>query len=128
MPTAAASHSPVLAAAARKRKLAALVRDDNPQDQTLLTASSWVALSRDPRQLEECRKRLENLRGFLAGMSKMFEAVLRFGGAGIADHREDRGRLEAAGADIGEIQQLGDEWSLFFRDVDGTELEVCTPV
>jgi len=43
---------PVLAAAARKRKLAALVRDDNPQDQTLLTASSWVALSRDPRQLE----------------------------------------------------------------------------
>ena len=34
-------------------------------------------------------------------------------------------RLVAAGADIGEIQRLGDEWSLFFRDVDGTELEVC---
>lgn len=34
-------------------------------------------------------------------------------------------RLVAAGADIGEIQRLGDEWSLFFRDVDGMELEVC---
>jgi len=43
---------PVLAAAARRRGLAALVRDDNPEDQTLLTPSSWVALSRDPRQLE----------------------------------------------------------------------------
>jgi hypothetical protein len=31
-----------------------------------------------------------------------------------------------AGADeVGEIQQLGDEWSLFFRDPDGMELEVC---
>jgi catechol 2,3-dioxygenase-like lactoylglutathione lyase family enzyme len=37
-------------------------------------------------------------------------------------------RLVAAGAEIGEIQQLGDEWSLFFRDPDGMELEVCTPV
>jgi catechol 2,3-dioxygenase-like lactoylglutathione lyase family enzyme len=36
-------------------------------------------------------------------------------------------RLVAAGADIGEIQQLGTEWSLFFRDVDGMELEVCAP-
>ena len=34
-------------------------------------------------------------------------------------------RLIEAGADIGEIQQLGPEWSLFFRDVDGMELEVC---
>ena len=34
-------------------------------------------------------------------------------------------RLIDAGADIGEIQRLGDEWSLFFRDVDGMELEVC---
>ncbi|MDQ3391818.1 MAG: hypothetical protein M3508_10865 [Actinomycetota bacterium] len=32
-----------------------------------------------------------------------------------------------AGADIGEIQQLGDPWSLFFRDPDGMELEVCAP-
>lgn len=38
-----------------------------------------------------------------------------------------RDRLVAAGADIGEIQQLGGEWSLFFRDVDGMELEVCAP-
>jgi catechol 2,3-dioxygenase-like lactoylglutathione lyase family enzyme len=38
-------------------------------------------------------------------------------------------RLEKAGAqEIGEIQQLGSEWSLFFRDADGMELEVCSPV
>ena len=34
-------------------------------------------------------------------------------------------RLADAGADIGEIQRLGNEWSLFFRDIDGMELEVC---
>ena len=33
-------------------------------------------------------------------------------------------RLVDAGADIGEIQRLGTDWSLFFRDVDGMELEV----
>lgn len=36
-----------------------------------------------------------------------------------------RERMVAAGAEIGEIQRLGDEWSLFFRDPDGMELEVC---
>jgi catechol 2,3-dioxygenase-like lactoylglutathione lyase family enzyme len=38
-------------------------------------------------------------------------------------------RMDAADdrADIGEIQRLGGEWSLFFRDVDGMELEVCAP-
>jgi catechol 2,3-dioxygenase-like lactoylglutathione lyase family enzyme len=36
-----------------------------------------------------------------------------------------RDRLESSGAEIGEIQRLGDEWSLFFRDPDGMELEVC---
>jgi catechol 2,3-dioxygenase-like lactoylglutathione lyase family enzyme len=36
-----------------------------------------------------------------------------------------RGRLVAAGAEIGDIQRLGGEWSLFFRDPDGMELEVC---
>ncbi len=37
-------------------------------------------------------------------------------------------RLVAAGAqEVGEIQQLGGELSLFFRDADGLELEVCCP-
>jgi catechol 2,3-dioxygenase-like lactoylglutathione lyase family enzyme len=60
----------------------------------------------------------------------------KMGGRGAIDHfaiavesrerlEEVKGRLEAVGADIGEIQRLGDEWSLFFRDVDGMELEVC---
>lgn len=35
-------------------------------------------------------------------------------------------RLVDAGAqEVGEIQQLGSTWSLFFRDPDGMELEVC---
>ena len=39
-----------------------------------------------------------------------------------------KGRLEAAGAqEVGEIQQLGPTLSLFFRDPDGMELEVCCP-
>lgn len=38
-----------------------------------------------------------------------------------------RDRLRDAGADIGDIQRLGDLWSLFFRDPDGMELEVCAP-
>jgi catechol 2,3-dioxygenase-like lactoylglutathione lyase family enzyme len=39
-----------------------------------------------------------------------------------------RGRLVAAGAqEVGEVQRLGAEWSLFFRDADGMELEVCAP-
>ena len=61
----------------------------------------------------------------------------RQGGRGAIDHFGDLGRLARdaeevvkqrlidAGADIGEIQRLGAEWSLFFRDVDGMELEVC---
>jgi len=36
-----------------------------------------------------------------------------------------RDRLVELGADIGEIQRLGNEWSLFFRDPDGMDLEVC---
>ena len=35
---------------------------------------------------------------------------------------------EAGAQEVGEIQQLGDVWSLFFRDPDGMELEVCSPV
>jgi catechol 2,3-dioxygenase-like lactoylglutathione lyase family enzyme len=60
----------------------------------------------------------------------------RQGGRGPIDHyglavpslavlEEVRDRLVELGADIGEIQQLGGEWSLFFRDPDGMELEVC---
>jgi catechol 2,3-dioxygenase-like lactoylglutathione lyase family enzyme len=60
----------------------------------------------------------------------------RQGGRGAIDHfglavdslttlELVKDRLVAAGADIGEIQQLGSEWSLFFRDPDGMELEVC---
>jgi catechol 2,3-dioxygenase-like lactoylglutathione lyase family enzyme len=60
----------------------------------------------------------------------------RQGGRGAIDHfavavdsrttlEQVRDRLFDAGAEIGEIQRLGDEWSLFFRDPDGMELEVC---
>jgi hypothetical protein len=39
-----------------------------------------------------------------------------------------KARLQEAGAqEVGEIQQLGVELSLFFRDPDGMELEVCCP-
>lgn len=39
-----------------------------------------------------------------------------------------RDRLVTAGAqEVGAIQQLGPGWSLFFRDPDGMELEVCSP-
>ena len=62
----------------------------------------------------------------------------RQGGRGAIDHfaiavenremlEQVKQRLIDAGADIGEIQQLGPELSLFFRDVDGMELEVCCP-
>ena len=37
-----------------------------------------------------------------------------------------RQRLIDAGAEVGDIQQLGSELSLFFRDPEGMELEVCT--
>lgn len=43
----------------------------------------------------------------------------------VAELEATRDRLVALGADIGEIQQLGGTWSLFFRDCDGRELEVC---
>jgi catechol 2,3-dioxygenase-like lactoylglutathione lyase family enzyme len=37
-------------------------------------------------------------------------------------------RLAAAGAqEVGDVQQLGPGFSLFFRDPDGMELEVCSP-
>lgn len=45
----------------------------------------------------------------------------------LATLEQVKARLVDAGADIGEIQQLGGDWSLFFRDVDGMELEVVAP-
>ncbi len=63
----------------------------------------------------------------------------RQGGRGAIDHfafavesltelQRVRSRLADAGAqEVGEIQRLGQEWSLFFRDADGMELEVCCP-
>lgn len=50
-------------------------------------------------------------------------------GVGSRDALEAvRDRLVDAGAEVGDIQQLGDIWSLFFRDLDGMELEVCAPM
>ncbi len=62
----------------------------------------------------------------------------RIGGRGAVDHfglavdslatlERTRERLVSAGAEVGDIQRLGGEWSLFFRDIDGMELEVCAP-
>lgn len=60
------------------------------------------------------------------------------GGRGAIDHFalavDSRATLDAirerlvasAAEEVGEIQQLGPEWSLFFRDPDGMELEVCS--
>jgi predicted lactoylglutathione lyase len=61
----------------------------------------------------------------------------RQGGRGAVDHfaftvgsvdelRRMQDRLREAGAqEVGDVQRLGDMWSLFFRDPDGMELEVC---
>ncbi|MDP2291382.1 MAG: VOC family protein [Actinomycetota bacterium] len=73
---------------------------------------------------------------FEVSADEMIGERRRQGGRGAIDHfglavesraalDEVRQRLVDAGADIGEIQRLGNEWSLFFRDVDGMELEVC---
>lgn len=78
------------------------------------------------------------LNAFEVGPEEIIGDRRRQGGRGAIDHfalavpsldvLEAVGeRLVAAGAEIGEIQRLGNEWSLFFRDPDGMELEVCCP-
>ncbi|MGE3693304.1 MAG: spermidine synthase, partial [Novosphingobium sp.] len=47
---------PVLVAIAAKRGLAVAKRDDNPPENTNLTASTWVAFSREPAVIETLRK------------------------------------------------------------------------
>lgn len=54
-------------------------------DRCLEVVQGPLAHEADPQRIAECRRRLENLRGFLTGMSKLFEAVLRFGAGGVAD-------------------------------------------
>ena len=80
------------------------------------------------------------MHGVEAGADQIIGDQRRIGARGAIDHfglavadrtalEDVRDRLERAGADIGEIQILGgDTYSLFFRDVDGMELEVCAPV
>ncbi|MEO6468995.1 MAG: VOC family protein [Acidimicrobiia bacterium] len=75
---------------------------------------------------------------FEVGPEEILGDRTRQGGRGAIDHfafavdslaalERVKARLVEAGSDIGEIQRLGDEWSLFFRDIDGMELEVCAP-
>ncbi len=64
----------------------------------------------------------------------------RQGGRGAIDHfalavdsrptlEAVKERLVAAGAqEVGDIQQLGNDWLVFFRAPDGMELEVCCSV
>ena len=63
----------------------------------------------------------------------------RQGGRGAVDHfalavdsratlEDVQRRMREAGAqEVGEVQELGAELSVFFRDPDGMELEVCCP-
>jgi catechol 2,3-dioxygenase-like lactoylglutathione lyase family enzyme len=76
---------------------------------------------------------------FHASAEEIIGERRRQGGRGAIDHfaiavdskatlEQMRTRLADAGAqEVGELQQLGAEWSLFFRDPDGMELEVCCP-
>ena len=43
---------PILAAAARHRRLAAALRDDNPADRRMLTGSTWIVMARDANRIE----------------------------------------------------------------------------
>jgi catechol 2,3-dioxygenase-like lactoylglutathione lyase family enzyme len=76
---------------------------------------------------------------FEVGADEIIGDRRRQGGRGAIDHyaiavdsratlEVVRDRLVEAGAqEVGDIQPLGRELSLFFRDPDGMELEVCCP-
>jgi catechol 2,3-dioxygenase-like lactoylglutathione lyase family enzyme len=52
-----------------------------------------------------------------------------FGVDSLASLEAMKERLAAAGAlEVGDIHATGGEWSIFFRDPDGMELEVCCPL
>jgi catechol 2,3-dioxygenase-like lactoylglutathione lyase family enzyme len=80
-----------------------------------------------------------SLNVFEAPAAEIIGERRRQGGRGAIDHfalavdsratlEVVRERIAAAGAqEVGEVQRLGAEWSLFFRDPDGMELEVCCP-
>ena len=72
-----------------------------------------------------CRTRSSASNGSRAGAARSTTSRSRW--TSLAELEAVKQRLVDAGADIGEIQRLGDEWSLFFRDVDGMELEVLRP-
>ena len=72
---------------------------------------------------------------FEVAAADMIGEQRRQGGRGAIDHFglavPDRAALDGvrqrivdAGGDAGDIQVLGNAWTLFFRDVDGMELEV----
>ena len=72
------------------------------------------------------RGRRDHRRSPQAGWSWRHRSLRRSPSTRKSTLEHVRERLVTAGADeVGEIQQLGDEWSLFFRDPDGMELEVC---
>jgi hypothetical protein len=78
------------------------------------------------------------LNAFEVAADQIIGEQRRIGHRGAIDHYalavDSRGTLEKvreriveAGGHVGDIQRLGAEWSLFFRDIDGMELEVCAP-
>ena len=79
------------------------------------------------------------LNAFEVGPDEIIGERRRIGARGAIDHfalaveslavmEIVASRIVAAHGEVGEIQRLGDEWSLFFRDPDDMELEVCCPV
>lgn len=95
--------------------------DDHPRMAVMdVGAGAFLNVFEVPREAIVGEQRVIGARG----------AIDHFGLA-VTDRAEldaVRTRLIDAGADTNEVQRLGAEWSLFFRDVDGMELEVCAPV